>query len=138
MPSINPIIMFLVAALLVSLTIASPIQHLERPSDTDLSIPSLAPTIDTRNSVTNGWMNWYQTCRSCSLDPIRVVGWTNNVCRKYTNRGKRLDVESRDLTLYYTEPVPESDKDDSDHWTSDNTQWIQPSAGYNARCWAYT
>ena len=39
---------------------------------------------------------------------------------------------------YITEPVPESDKDSSLYWTSDNTQWIQPSAGYNARCWAYT
>lgn len=134
MTSINHIIM----SLLASLTIASPIQHLENLSDTDLSIPSFAPTIDTRNSVTNGWMNWYQTCRTCSLDPVRVVGRTNNVCRKFTHHGKRLYVELRDLTSYITEPVPESDKDSSLYWTSDNTQWIQPSVGYNARCRVYT
>ncbi|GAB7336221.1 hypothetical protein MBLNU13_g08988t2 [Cladosporium sp. NU13] len=104
--------MSLLVALLASLTIASPIEYLPSANITS----TLAPTIEARNSKTNGWMNWYQTCRTCSLDPVRVVGWTNNVCQ----------------------PVPESDKDDSDHWTSDNTQWIQPSAGYNARCWVYT
>lgn len=134
MPSIDTTVMLCLATLFASLTIASPIEHL--PSANVAT--TFAPTIEARASVANGWMNWYQTCRSCSLDPIRVVGWTNNVCRKFPHQEKRPDVELRDLTSCIAEPVPESDKDTSNHWTSDNTQWIQPSEGYNARCWAYT
>jgi hypothetical protein len=101
MSYINPLIMSLLAALLASLTIASPTQHLEHLSDTDLSIPSFAPTIDTRNSVTNGWMNWYQTCRTCSLDPVRVVGWTNNVCRKYPSQKETRRIIERSNVVYH-------------------------------------
>ncbi|KAM0705214.1 hypothetical protein Q7P35_008003 [Cladosporium inversicolor] len=112
MASISLTIMSLLAALFVSLAIASPIEHVASANIDTTS----TPMIEAGNSVTNDWMNWYQTCRSCSLDPVRVVSWTNNVCQ----------------------PVPESDKDSSLYLTSDNTQWIQPSAGYNTRCWTNT
>jgi hypothetical protein len=88
MPSIGTIVMLCLATLFASLTIASPIEHLSSANTT-----TFAPTIEARTSVTNGWMNWYQTCRACSIDPIRVVGWTNNVCRKSTHQEKRPDLD---------------------------------------------
>jgi len=78
MPSIKLMLMYLLTALLVTLTLASPIEDITTANVTT----TLAPEIEARDGATNGWMNWYQTCRSCSLDPIRVVGWTNNVCRE--------------------------------------------------------
>lgn len=79
MPTIGTVAMYCLAALFASFTIASPMGHI---ASADLTT-TFAPKIEARSSVTNGWMNWYQTCRSCSLDPVRVVGWTNNVCRKF-------------------------------------------------------
>lgn len=133
MASISLTIMSLLAALFVSLAIASPIEHVASANIDTTS----TPMIEAGNSVTNDWMNWYQTCRSCSLDPVRVVSWTNNVCRKF-NQEEKLQLRTKVSDRLLTEPVPESDKDSSLYLTSDNTQWIQPSAGYNTRCWTNT
>jgi hypothetical protein len=134
MPSINLLIVFLLPALFAGLATASPVEHVASAIVT--STP-FTPAIEARDGVTNGWMNWYQTCRSCSLDPVRVVGWTNNVCRKPCQQTNPTSIEGTDH-ICVAEPVPESDKDSSLYWTSDNTQWIQPSAGYKTRCWLYT
>lgn len=134
MPSTDLLILFLLSIIFTGLAIASPVEHV---ASAIVTSSPFTPAIEARDSVTNGWMNWYQTCRSCSLDPVRVVGWTDNVCRKPYLQADLISIERTDH-ICVAEPVPESDKDDSLYWTSDNTQWIQPSAGYNARCWAYT
>jgi hypothetical protein len=80
MPSINPLVLFLLSALFAGLTTTSPVEHVASAIATSTPFTT---AIEGRDGVTNGWMNWYQTCRSCSLDPVRVVGWSNNVCRKF-------------------------------------------------------
>jgi hypothetical protein len=104
MPSINLLIMSLLAALLASLTLASPIEHTTPANVTT----TFTPTIESRDGAINGWMNWYQTCRSCSLDPIRVVGWTYNVCRKFNQQS--TSHASNILTQPSQSPCPSQTK----------------------------
>jgi len=81
MPSINAMVLFLLAALFVSLTVSSPIAL---ASSTDLATTTSTSAIEARDGVTNGFMYWQTTAWEESAKPIRFVGWTSNVCRKYT------------------------------------------------------
>jgi hypothetical protein len=89
---IRSLVILLFAILLAAFATASPI---EQVSSSDVNTASTS-AIGARDGVTNGWTNWYQTCSSCSLDPVQYVGWSNNLCRESDQQKKKSHVNSNE------------------------------------------